>query len=66
MKFIGIDNYKRLFQDEIIRTAIFNDYFLVIGKVVLILIIATFLAVALTRLNIKRSSLFRVILFFQT
>ncbi|MBH5318913.1 sugar ABC transporter permease [Paenibacillus sp. GSMTC-2017] len=64
MTFIGIDNYKRLFQDEIIGTTIFNDYFLVIGKVVLILIIATFLAVALTRLNIKRSGLFRIILFF--
>ncbi|MFD0590063.1 carbohydrate ABC transporter permease [Paenibacillus sp. GCM10027627] len=64
MTFIGFDNYTRMFKDEIIGTAIFNDFFLVFWKVVLILAIATFLAVALTRMNIKRTGLFRVILFF--
>lgn len=64
MAFIGIDNYKRLFQDDIIRTAINNDYFLVLWKVVFIIAIATFIAVALTRMNIKRTGIFRVILFF--
>ncbi|MCU6710586.1 sugar ABC transporter permease [Paenibacillus sp. J5C_2022] len=64
MEFIGIDNYKRMFQDDIVGTAIYNDYFLVFWKVILILLIATFLAVALTRMNIKRTGVFRVILFF--
>lgn len=64
MTFIGLDNYKRLFTDDIIGTAIFNDYFLVLWKVVFIIAIATFLAVALTRMSIKRTGLFRVILFF--
>lgn len=64
MDFIGIQNYKRMFQDSIIGTAIYNDFFLVFWKVILILTIATFLAVALTRMSVKRTGLFRVILFF--
>lgn len=64
MTFIGLDNYKRLLKDDIIGTAVYNDYFLVFWKVVLILAVATFLAVALTRMNLRRTALFRVVLFF--
>ncbi|MDQ6419499.1 sugar ABC transporter permease [Paenibacillus sp. LHD-117] len=64
MAFIGFDNYVRLFKDDIIGTAIFNDFFLVFWKVALIMLMATILAVALTRMNIKRTGLFRIILFF--
>src|SRR4030095_6793948 len=64
MNFIGIDNYKELFADSIIPTAIKNDYFLIFWKVILIMLLATFFAVALTRLKLKEYGLYRVIFFF--
>jgi N-acetylglucosamine transport system permease protein len=63
MTFIGLDNFKELFKDPIILTAIGNDYFLVVGKVIGIMILATFFAVALTRFGIKGSGFFRGIFF---
>lgn len=64
MNFIGIDNYKELFADPIIPTAIMNDYFLVFWKVILIMLLATFFAVALTRLKLKEYGFYRVVFFF--
>ncbi|MFD0714746.1 carbohydrate ABC transporter permease [Paenibacillus sp. GCM10027626] len=63
MKFIGLDNYRELLQDPIIWTAIKNDYFLVIGKVIGIIALATLFAVAITRFNIRGSGFYRVIFF---
>ncbi len=64
MNFIGLDNYRELLDDEIIPTAIKNDYFLVFWKVILIMLFATFFAVALTRLKLKEYGFYRVIFFF--
>ncbi|OBZ12767.1 MULTISPECIES: carbohydrate ABC transporter permease [Bacillales] len=64
MNFIGIDNYKELFSDSIIPTAIKNDYFLIFWKVILIMLLATFFAVALTRLKLKEYGFYRVVFFF--
>ncbi|MDQ8735160.1 sugar ABC transporter permease [Paenibacillus sp. LHD-38] len=64
MNFIGIDNYKELFADPVIPIAIMNDYFLVFWKVILIMLLATFFAVALTRLKLKEYGFYRVIFFF--
>lgn len=61
--FIGFDNFKEMFQDPIIWRAIGNDYFLVAGKVIGIMIIATFFAVALTRFGFKLAAFFRSIFF---
>jgi N-acetylglucosamine transport system permease protein len=62
--FIGLDNFKEiLFNDDIIKTSIGNDYFLVAGKVIGIMIIATFFAIALTRFGIKSAGFFRAIFF---
>jgi N-acetylglucosamine transport system permease protein len=63
MTFIGLDNFKEIFKDPIIGTAIGNDYFLVAGKVMGIMLLATFFAVALTRFGIKGSGFFRAIFF---
>jgi N-acetylglucosamine transport system permease protein len=63
MSFIGFDNFKDMFHDPIIWTSIGNDYFLVIGKVIGIMILATFFAVALTRFGIKSAGFFRAIFF---
>ncbi|MWV44766.1 ABC transporter permease subunit [Paenibacillus sp. HJL G12] len=64
MNFIGFGNYKDLLNDEVIPTAIKNDYFLVFWKVILIMLFATFFAVSLTRLKLKEYGLYRVIFFF--
>lgn len=61
--FIGFDNFVEMFKDPIILRAIGNDYFLVVGKVIGIMILATFFAVALTRFKLKSSGFFRAIFF---
>jgi len=63
MTFIGFDNYKEMLNDPIVTTAVLNDYFLVIGKVIGIVLLATLFAVAVTRLKVKASSFFRVAFF---
>ena len=62
--FIGIDNYKKLFQDPIIPKTIIHDYFLVATKVVGIMMMALFFAVALTQLKIKEAPFYRIVFFF--
>ncbi|MCD9022418.1 carbohydrate ABC transporter permease [Cohnella silvisoli] len=64
MTFIGLDNYRKLFDDEIIPRTIQHDYFLVFWKVLLILLFATVFAVALTRLKLRESAFFRAVFFF--
>lgn len=61
--FIGFDNFKEMFHDPIIWRAIGNDYFLVAGKVIGIMTLATFFAVALTRFGFKAAGFFRSIFF---
>ncbi len=63
-EFIGLDNYRRLFSDNIIPMTIWHDYFLVITKVFGIMILAIFFAVALTQLKIKEAPFYRVVFFF--
>ena len=65
MNFVGFDNYKELlFADSIIPRAIKNDYFLVFWKVILIMLLATFFAVALTRFKLREFGFYRVVFFF--
>ncbi|MGP4073828.1 carbohydrate ABC transporter permease [Piscibacillus sp. B03] len=63
-EFVGLDNYKRLLNDDIIPATIWHDYFLVVTKVIGIMIIALFVAVVLTQLKIKEAPFYRVIFFF--
>ncbi|MBB6672374.1 carbohydrate ABC transporter permease [Cohnella nanjingensis] len=63
MDFIGLQNFKDMFRDPIVWQALGNDYFLVAGKVVGIMLLATFFAVALTRFNFKLAGFFRSIFF---
>jgi len=63
-KFIGLNNYIRLFEDPVIPMTIVHDYFLVFAKVFGIMVIATFFAVVLTQLKIKEAPFYRVIFFF--
>jgi N-acetylglucosamine transport system permease protein len=61
--FIGFDNFANMFKDPIVLRAIGNDYLLVAGKIVGIMVLATFFAVALTRFNFKLAGFFRSIFF---
>lgn len=62
-EFIGFDNFANMFKDPIVLRAIGNDYLLVAGKIVGIMVLATFFAVALTRFNFKLAGFFRSIFF---
>lgn len=61
--FSGLDNFKDLIHDPIVWRAVGNDYFLVFGKIVGIMILATFFAVALTRFRFRLAGFFRSIFF---
>lgn len=63
-EFVGLKNYVKLLNDPIIPQTIWHDYFLVLTKVIGIMVLATFFAVALTQLRIKESPFYRVIFFF--
>ncbi|MCD9024982.1 carbohydrate ABC transporter permease [Cohnella silvisoli] len=63
MTFIGLDNFKEIFRDPIVWTAVGNDYFLVLGKVIGIVLLATFFAVAVTRFRIRGQQFFRIAFF---
>lgn len=62
--FIGLGNYKKLFTDSIIPKTIIHDYFLVVTKVIGIMAMALFFAVALTQLKIKEAPFYRIVFFF--
>jgi N-acetylglucosamine transport system permease protein len=62
--FIGFDNYIKLINDSIIPGTIIHDYFLVVTKVIGIMVLAMFFAVALTQLKIKEAPFYRVVFFF--
>ncbi len=62
--FIGLSNYKRLFMDPVIPKTIANDYFLVVVKVIFIMALALFFAVALTQFKIRGKGFFRFVFFF--
>lgn len=54
MEYIGLANYKSLFEDPVFAKSIWNDFVILFWKEVLILPIALFLAVALTRLKLRK------------
>ncbi|WP_138420815.1 carbohydrate ABC transporter permease [Aquibacillus sediminis] len=63
-EFIGFSNYIKLLNDSIIPDTIIHDYFLVATKVIGIMVLALFFAVALTQLKLKEAPFYRIIFFF--
>lgn len=63
-EFVGLANYAQLLKDEVIPATIWHDYFLVVTKVIGIMVLATYFAVALTQLRIKEAPFYRIIFFF--
>ena len=66
MQFIGFDNYINLLKDENIARAILNDFIILFWKEIIILVLAIFFAVALTRLKFGKNEkeFYRVVFFF--
>lgn len=63
MTYVGLHNFVELAKDPILWKAVANDYFLVAGKVIGIVVLATFFAVAVTRLKLRGANLYRIIFF---
>ncbi|MBP2000191.1 N-acetylglucosamine transport system permease protein [Paenibacillus shirakamiensis] len=63
MTYVGVQNFVDMLHDPIVWTAIKNDYSLVLGKVIGIMILATFFAVAITRFRLRGTGFFRMIFF---
>ncbi|MDF2834369.1 MAG: sugar transporter permease [Paenibacillus sp.] len=64
MDYVGLRNFKDMIADPVVTKAIFNDYFLVLWKIVGIMVLAVFFAVALTRLKMRGSRFYRFAFFF--
>ncbi|OUS78764.1 ABC transporter permease [Paenibacillus sp. MY03] len=63
MTYAGIDNFARMLKDPIIYRAMLNDYFLVFWKVIWIMLLATFFAVAIARFNMRGAKFYRAVFF---
>lgn len=66
MKYIGLDNYRMLFDDNVFLRSIWNDFVILFWKELTIIPIALFLAFALTRLKLgrKETAFYRFVFFF--
>ena len=62
--FIGLANYLRLLKDPVIPRTIFNDYFLVVVKVIFIMALALLFAVVLAQLKPRGTAFYRFVYFF--
>lgn len=63
MKFVGVENYKRLFEDKIFKMTMVNTFIYLILEVAIMLIIAMILASLLNDRKLRGKSLFRLAIF---
>ncbi|WP_409342894.1 carbohydrate ABC transporter permease [Paenibacillus sp. MBLB4367] len=61
--YIGLDNFKEMWNDAIIPKSIRNDYILLIGKIIGFMIMSLFFAVVLTRFRVKGANFYRSVFF---
>jgi len=66
MKFIGIQNYKDLLTDPYVIGAFKNEFTIIFWKIILIISISLFFAIAMTRSKLGKNekSFYRIIFFF--
>jgi len=66
MKFIGIQNYKNLLTDPYVIGAFKNEFTIIFWKIILIISISLFFAIAMTRSKLGKNerSFYRIIFFF--
>ncbi|QGQ98065.1 sugar ABC transporter permease [Paenibacillus psychroresistens] len=59
-EFIGLANFREMLHDPVILKAVANDYFLVFWKIVGIMTLSIFFAVAITRFKIKGAVFYKI------
>ncbi len=63
-QFVGMDNFKAMFQDDVFYIALKNTGFLMIVSGVPTILLALFFAAMLTSRKVKESNFYRVVFFF--
>lgn len=63
MKWAGLYNYARMFQDSVFRQSLFNNFFYLIIQVPIMLVLALVLASMLNNKNLRCKGLFRTMIF---
>lgn len=63
MKFVGLHNYLRIFQDGVFLQALKNNFFYLIIQVPIMLVLALILASALNKKDLKCKGIFRTAIF---
>jgi len=63
MKWAGLYNYARMFQDSVFRQSLFNNFFYLIIQVPIMLVLALVLASMLNNKNLRCEGLFRTMIF---
>lgn len=64
MTFVGLDNFKEAFQDEIVWKALGNNFFFLFWCTLVTFTLSFFFAVCFTRLKIKGTGFYRIVYFF--
>lgn len=64
MTFVGLDNFKKAFQDEVVWKALGNNFFFLFWSTLITFGLAFFFAVCFTRLKIKGTGFYRIVYFF--
>lgn len=63
--FVGYGNYVRIFQDPIFWKALANDFIIIAGKLVIIMVFTILFSIGMTRLGLKKAEvgIYRVLLY---
>lgn len=64
MKFIGLDNYTRLFNDRVFYKALGNHFYIYVINTAIVFIFAIALAVLITNSHLPERNFYRIMLFF--
>mgnify|MGYP000861889638 CR=1 FL=1 len=64
MKFIGFDNYSRLFQDSVFYKALGNHFYIYLLNTAIVFVLAIALAVLITNSKLRERNFYRIMLFF--
>ena len=64
MNYIGLKNFVRLFNDEIVWKGLLNNVFFLVWGTLIIFVMSIFCAVCITRMRFRESGFYRVVFFF--
>lgn len=64
IKFVGLENFQRMFEDPIFYKSVVNYLYLFFASTIIMFIMALFFAVLLTRKTIRERNLYRTLFFF--